>query len=88
MVLESTAARKTLKETQSSLGVQAGSELWELFFNAASLDFPTNVPGFKEHLIKQGTYFCNVHAEDCRKKIADVAVGFLRDDSTVSPEVG
>ena len=38
----------------------------------------------KRGLITQGRHFCSITAPECRDKIARLAVGFLRDDATVS----
>jgi translation initiation factor eIF-2B subunit alpha len=78
---ELTLGRQRLVDTQSSLGVRAGCQLWERFFaiSAGGEEFPN----YKRSLIAQGRSFCSVTAPQCRQKIADMAVGFLRDDCTV-----
>jgi hypothetical protein len=80
---ELTVGRQLLVDTQASLGVRAGCQLWERFFalSAGSEDFPA----YKRSLIVQGRSFCSVTAPQCRQKIAELAVGFLRDDCTVRP---
>ncbi|EIW69058.1 hypothetical protein TREMEDRAFT_16009, partial [Tremella mesenterica DSM 1558] len=74
-------ARQTLIETQASLGVRAGCQLWERFFalSAGSEEFPA----YKRSLITQGRSFCLVTAPQCREKIANLAVGFIKDDCTI-----
>ncbi|GFZ42780.1 hypothetical protein JCM24511_00498 [Saitozyma sp. JCM 24511] len=78
---ELTIGRQLLVDTQASLGVRAGCQLWERFFalSAGSEDFPA----YKRSLIVQGRSFCSVTAPQCRQKIAELAVGFLRDDCTI-----
>ncbi|RXK41385.1 translation initiation factor eIF-2B subunit alpha [Tremella mesenterica] len=74
-------ARQTLIETQASLGVRAGCQLWERFFalSAGSEEFPA----YKRSLITQGRSFCLITAPQCREKIANLAVGFIKDDCTI-----
>ncbi|WWC60125.1 uncharacterized protein I303_102689 [Kwoniella dejecticola CBS 10117] len=78
---ELTIGRKTLINTQPSLGVRAGCQLWERFFalSMGGEDFPS----YKRSLISQGRSFCAITAPQCREKIADLAVGFLRDDCVI-----
>jgi hypothetical protein len=77
------SARQLLTTTQSSLGVRAGCQLWENFFADSALS-RDEFGEYKRSLIAQGRGFCNVTAAQCREKIAELAVGFLRDDCTVS----
>ena len=72
-----------LIDTQASLGVRAGCQLWERFFSLSSGGFE-EFSAYKRSLISQGRSFCMQTAPQCREKIADLAVGFLRDDCTVS----
>lgn len=37
----------------------------------------------RRSLVEQGRMFCAVTAPECRHKIADLAIGFLRDDCVV-----
>ncbi|WVQ79060.1 hypothetical protein IAT38_001153 [Cryptococcus sp. DSM 104549] len=79
---ELTIGRQALMNTQASLGVRAGCQLWERFFAlfpGVGEEFPT----FKRSLISQGRSFCAITAPQCREKIADLAVGFLRDDCVI-----
>ncbi|WWC68799.1 uncharacterized protein I206_102734 [Kwoniella pini CBS 10737] len=78
---ELTIGRKTLINTQPSLGVRAGCQLWERFFalSMGGEDFPS----YKRTLISQGRSFCAITAPQCREKIADLAVSFLRDDCVI-----
>ncbi|KAK8861410.1 hypothetical protein IAR55_002229 [Kwoniella newhampshirensis] len=78
---ELTLGRKTLINTQTSLGVRAGCQLWERFFalSGGGEDFPA----YKRTLISQGRSFCAITAPQCREKIAELAVGFLRDDCVI-----
>jgi len=84
--------------TQSSLGVRAGCQLWERFFSLSrggdmvcsdtflmlQLTDLQDFPVYKRSLINQGRTFCNATAPQCREKIAALAVDFLSDDATVS----
>ncbi|KAJ9119388.1 hypothetical protein QFC24_005621 [Naganishia onofrii] len=81
LLMELTQGRKKLVETQPSLGVRAGCQLFERFVGAsgAGEDFPSH----KRSLVEQGRMFCAVTAPECRHKIADLAVGFLRDDCVI-----
>ncbi|WVR03967.1 hypothetical protein IAU60_000966 [Kwoniella sp. DSM 27419] len=78
---ELTIGRQALISTQSSLGVRAGCQLWERFFalSMGGEDFPA----YKRSLISQGRSFCAITAPQCREKIAEMAVGFLRDDCVI-----
>ncbi|WVQ62763.1 uncharacterized protein L199_000911 [Kwoniella botswanensis] len=78
---ELTIGRQALINTQPSLGVRAGCQLWERFFalSMGGEDFPS----YKRSLISQGRSFCAITAPQCREKIADLAVGFLRDDCVI-----
>jgi translation initiation factor eIF-2B subunit alpha len=82
--------------TQSSLGVRAGCQLWERFFSLSrggdmvgAFFYPSSsltrqdFPVYKRSLITQGRSFCNATAPQCREKIAALAVDFLSDDVTV-----
>lgn len=42
---------------------------------------------WKKGLIDQGKRFCDVEAEGARDRIGELAVGFLRDDCTVSRSI-
>lgn len=79
------AGRELLIGTQPWLGVRAGCQLWDRFFSAQKVDSGADVQQFKRDLIRQGRTFCQVTALQCREKIADMAVGFLKDDATVRP---
>ena len=76
------AALSRLKSSQKSLGVRAGCQLWANFF-ADSQYSSYEFDDYKRNLIEQGRAFCNVTAAQCREKIADLAVDFLKDDCTV-----
>ncbi|WWC87699.1 uncharacterized protein L201_002591 [Kwoniella dendrophila CBS 6074] len=78
---ELTIGRQALINTQLSLGVRAGCQLWERFFalSMGGEDFPS----YKRSLISQGRSFCAITAPQCREKIAELAVGFLRDDCVI-----
>ncbi|WRT65528.1 uncharacterized protein IL334_002473 [Kwoniella shivajii] len=78
---ELTIGRQALINSQSSLGVRAGCQLWERFFalSMGGEDFPS----YKRSLISQGRSFCAITAPQCREKIAELAVGFLRDDCVI-----
>ncbi|KAJ9098213.1 hypothetical protein QFC21_004542 [Naganishia friedmannii] len=69
LLMELTQGRKKLVETQPSLGVRAGCQLFERFVGASGAG--------------EGRMFCAVTAPECRHKIADLAVGFLRDDCVI-----
>ncbi|WVW79963.1 hypothetical protein I302_101936 [Kwoniella bestiolae CBS 10118] len=78
---ELTIGRQALINTQPSLGVRAGCQLWERFFalSMGGEDFPS----YKRSLISQGRSFCAITAPQCREKIANLAVDFLRDDCVI-----
>jgi translation initiation factor eIF-2B subunit alpha len=76
------AGTSKLIDTQSSLGVRAGCQLWGHYF-AESIISVDNFGEYKKNLIAQGKNYCSVTAGAHRDKIADLAVGFLRDDCTV-----
>ncbi|CAD6564897.1 MAG: translation initiation factor eIF-2B subunit alpha [Tremellales sp. Tagirdzhanova-0007] len=82
LATELTLARQLLVDTQTSLGVRAGCQLWERFF-ALSGGGEKEFPSYKRSLIAQGRAFCATTAPQCRIKIAALAVDFLRDDCTV-----
>ncbi|KAI5449884.1 translation initiation factor eIF-2B subunit alpha [Naganishia albida] len=81
LLMELTQGRKKLVETQPSLGVRAGCQLFERFVGAsgAGEDFLSH----RRSLVEQGRMFCAVTAPECRHKIADLAIGFLRDDCVI-----
>lgn len=64
--------------------MRAGCQLWERFFADSTISGGDDFPQYKKNLIEQGKSFCTITAEQCREKIAELAVGFLRDDCTVS----
>jgi translation initiation factor eIF-2B subunit alpha len=88
--------------TQSSLGVRAGCQLWERFFSLSGggdLVSPLRLCRrvikaeriqeflmYKRSLISQGRSFCTGTAPQCREKIAALATDFLSDDVTVRTE--
>ena len=84
--------------TQSSLGVRAGCQLWERFFSLSGggdlvrqlpdldgtkTERTQEFPMYKRSLIIQGRSFCTGTAPQCREKIAALATDFLSDDVTV-----
>ncbi|OCF32375.1 translation initiation factor eIF-2B subunit alpha [Kwoniella heveanensis BCC8398] len=81
LATELTIGRQALINTQHSLGVRAGCQLWERFFalSMGGEDFPS----YKRSLISQGRSFCAITAPQCRERIAELAVGFLRDDCVI-----
>ncbi|WVF67078.1 hypothetical protein IAT40_001823 [Kwoniella sp. CBS 6097] len=81
LATELTIGRQALINTQHSLGVRAGCQLWERFFalSMGGEDFPA----YKRSLISQGRSFCAITAPQCRERIAELAVGFLRDDCVI-----
>ncbi|KAL7419674.1 translation initiation factor eIF-2B subunit alpha [Cryptotrichosporon argae] len=81
LINELTQGRNRLNNTQQSLGVRAGCQLWERFVAAGNTmeDFAN----YKRALIVQGRAFCSVTAPQCREKIAALAVDFLRDDCVI-----
>ncbi|WVN85831.1 uncharacterized protein L203_100983 [Cryptococcus depauperatus CBS 7841] len=79
---ELTVGRQTLINTQTSLGVRAGCQLWERFF-ALFPGVGEDFPSYKKSLISQGRSFCAITAPQCREKIAELAVDFLRDDCVI-----
>ncbi|ODO06166.1 translation initiation factor eIF-2B subunit alpha [Cryptococcus wingfieldii CBS 7118] len=79
---ELTVGRQALINTQTSLGVRAGCQLWERFF-AVFPGVGEEFPAFKRSLISQGRSFCSITAPQCRERIAELAVGFLRDDCVI-----
>ncbi|OWZ63192.1 hypothetical protein AYX15_04766 [Cryptococcus neoformans] len=79
---ELTVGRQVLINTQASLGVRAGCQLWERFF-ALFPGVGEDFPAYKRSLISQGRSFCAITAPQCREKIAELAVGFLRDDCVI-----
>ncbi|KAK1920959.1 hypothetical protein DB88DRAFT_444396 [Papiliotrema laurentii] len=82
LTMELTAGRKALVESQHSLGVRAGCQLWERFISLSHSG--EEFPAYKKSLIAQGRAFCSVTAPQCREKIATLAVDFLVDDCTAS----
>jgi translation initiation factor eIF-2B subunit alpha len=52
-------------------------------YRGTSVNKLQDFPVYKRLLITQGRSFCSVTAPQCREKIAELAVGFLRDDCTV-----
>ncbi|ORY25843.1 hypothetical protein BCR39DRAFT_542987 [Naematelia encephala] len=80
---ELTVGRRLLIDTQPSLGVRAGCQLWERFVATFRTDDLPDFPNYKKDLIDTGRLFCSVTAGQCREKIAALAVDFLRDDCVI-----
>ncbi|KAL1409505.1 translation initiation factor eIF-2B subunit alpha [Vanrija albida] len=81
LAIELTNGRRRLNDSQPSLGVRAGCQLWERFvaLSGGGEDFPA----YKRTLIAQGRSFCSVTAPQAREKIAKQAGDFLSDDCVV-----